>query len=177
MVIETDLGRIELMVCCNSAPQSSRAFLTLVDEGVFEQLGAFYRVVRRDNDHGTPPICVVQGGIDCPHHPPPPIAHETTMHTRLRHQDGTVSLARGTVGTATGATFFICVGDQPALDFGGKRNVDGQGFAAFGRIRAGMDVVRSIHGLPARGLTNDSYLAGQLLDPPVRMRKVARRTS
>ena len=74
----------------------------------------------------------------------PAIVHETTRQTGLRHKDGTVSMARGAPGTAT-AEFFICIGDQPALDFGGGRNPDGQGFAAFGQVVQGMDVVRALH--------------------------------
>ncbi|MEI8648955.1 peptidylprolyl isomerase [Paraglaciecola sp. Hal342] len=68
---------------------------------------------------------------------------ETTKYTSLKHQDGTLSMARGGPNTAT-QEFFICVGDQPALDFGGKRNPDGLGFAAFGRVISGMDIVRKI---------------------------------
>jgi peptidyl-prolyl cis-trans isomerase A (cyclophilin A) len=63
--------------------------------------------------------------------------------TGLRHLDGTLSMARIAPGTA-GSAFFICIGDQPDLDFGGRRNPDGQGFAAFGRVAEGMDVVRAI---------------------------------
>ncbi|MFX6040711.1 peptidylprolyl isomerase, partial [Acinetobacter baumannii] len=74
----------------------------------------------------------------------PAIAHETTKQTGLRHRDGTVSMARGAPGTAT-AEFFICLGDQPELDFGGRRNPDGQGFAAFGQVVQGMGVVRALH--------------------------------
>jgi peptidyl-prolyl cis-trans isomerase A (cyclophilin A) len=70
----------------------------------------------------------------------PPIAHETTRQTGLRHLDGTVSMARAQPGTAN-SEFFVCVGDQPALDFGGGRQPDGQGFAAFGRVVEGMDVI------------------------------------
>jgi peptidyl-prolyl cis-trans isomerase A (cyclophilin A) len=100
------------------------------------------------------------------HQPPPlpPIAHETTQQTGLRHLDGTVSMARAQPGTAT-AEFFVCIGAQPALDFGGGRNPDGQGFAAFGRVVEGMDVVRALH---ARGEA-DQYLAR-----PIAIRSVRR---
>jgi peptidyl-prolyl cis-trans isomerase A (cyclophilin A) len=89
----------------------------------------------------------------------PPIPLERTNLTGLRHVDGTVSMARGGPDSAR-SSFFICIGDQPSLDFGGRRNPDGQGFAAFGRVSQGMDVVRRIQRSPARG---------QQLDPPVRI--------
>jgi len=96
--------------------------------------------------------------------PRPPIAHETTRQTGLRHLDGTVSMARAQPGTAN-SEFFVCVGDQPALDFGGGRQPDGQGFAAFGRVVEGMDVIRAVH---ARGEA-DQYLA-----QPIRVLSVRR---
>jgi peptidyl-prolyl cis-trans isomerase A (cyclophilin A) len=93
-----------------------------------------------------------------------PIAHETTNITGLKHLDGVISMARSAPGTAT-SEFFICIGDQPELDFGGKRNRDGQGFAAFGRIERGMDVVLKIHSIKA---------PGQYLDKPVKILTVKR---
>src|SRR5262249_54775092 len=82
----------------------------------------------------------------------PPIPLETTKATGLRHRDGTVSMARMSPNSAT-SDFFICIGDQPALDFGGKRNPDGQGFAAFGRVVRGTGVVQKIPESPAKGET------------------------
>jgi peptidyl-prolyl cis-trans isomerase A (cyclophilin A) len=82
----------------------------------------------------------------------------------LKHKDGTISMARDGPDTAT-SDFFICLGDQPELDFGGKRNPDGQGFAAFGRVVNGMDVVRKIQAAPAEG---------QALKPPVKVLKATR---
>jgi peptidyl-prolyl cis-trans isomerase A (cyclophilin A) len=73
-------------------------------------------------------------------------------------------MARSDPDTAT-HSFFICVGDQPELDFGGRRNPDGQGFAAFGRVVAGMVLVREIHDMPADG---------QMLDPPLRIQRAVR---
>ncbi len=87
---------------------------------------------------------------------------ERTRETKLRHIDGTLSMARDGPDTATG-DFFICIGDQPELDFGGQRNPDGQGFAAFGRVIQGMDVVKKIQGSPA---------TEQKLTPPVAIRSV-----
>jgi peptidyl-prolyl cis-trans isomerase A (cyclophilin A) len=96
-----------------------------------------------DNDFK---IEVIQGGNVADEKCFLPIAHETTKMTGLRHLDGTVSMARAEPGTAS-CSFFICVGDQPELDWGGRRNPDGQGFAAFGRMVAGMDVVRRIQAM------------------------------
>ena len=93
-----------------------------------------------------------------------PVAHETTAQTGILHTDGVISMARDAPGTAT-TEIFICVGDQPSLDFGGMRNPDGQGFAAFGRVVSGMDVVRAIHQSPA---------GGQTLTPPVAITAMTR---
>jgi peptidyl-prolyl cis-trans isomerase A (cyclophilin A) len=89
---------------------------------------------------------------------------ERTNVTGLRHIDGTLSMARSGPDTAT-ASFFICIGDQPELDFGGRRNRDGQGFAAFGQVIEGMDVVRAI---------NRSAAEGQTLRPPIALVRVER---
>ncbi|MFM8360723.1 MAG: peptidylprolyl isomerase, partial [Verrucomicrobiota bacterium] len=94
----------------------------------------------------------------------PPIPLERTRDTGLRHRDGTVSMARDGPDTARDH-FFICVGDQPELDFGGRRNPDGQGFAAFGRVTRGMDLVRRIQGGAAEG---------QTLVQPVRIQRAIR---
>jgi peptidyl-prolyl cis-trans isomerase A (cyclophilin A) len=75
-----------------------------------------------------------------------PIPHEPTSMTGIRHADGIISMARNQPGTAS-TEFFICIGDQPSLNFGGNRNPDGQGFAAFGKITSGMEVVRTIQKL------------------------------
>ena len=82
--------------------------------------------------------------------PPPPIECETRQTTGILHKDGVLSLAHSQPGTAS-SEFFICVGDQPDLDFNGKRNPDGQGFSAFGRVVLGMDVVHEIHRQPEEG--------------------------
>ncbi len=112
---------------------------------------AFYRVVTPDNQPGKKvKIEVVQGGLEgiAPVDSFPGITHETTLQTGIHHLDGTLSMARDKPGTAS-TEFFICLGNQPELDFGGKRNPDGQGFAAFGRVLEGMDVVRNIQHMPA----------------------------
>ena len=134
-------------------------FLRYVDEGRYEG-ATFYRVVTPANQPDDDVrIEVIQGGFGFREDARrlPPIAHETTAQTGLRHRDGTISMARAAPGTAS-SEFFICLGDQPELDYGGRRNPDGQGFAAFGQVTAGMDVVRRIQGEPA---------PGQLLMAPV----------
>ena len=128
----------------------------------------FYRVVRQDNQPDKKvKIEVVQGGLggESSEKELPPIAHETTNRTGVLHKDGTLSMARAEPGTAS-SEFFICVGDQPELDFGGKRNPDGQGFAAFGKVVKGMDVVRRIQSLPDEK---------QILKEPVRITSFVRK--
>jgi peptidyl-prolyl cis-trans isomerase A (cyclophilin A) len=135
-------------------------FLSLVDRGVYTN-ACFYRVVRPDNQPLNPvKIEVIQGGLfeDDLVNAHSPIAHETTGVTGILHTDGVISMARDEPGTAS-TEFFICIGDQPSLDFGGDRNPDGQGFAAFGKVTAGMDVVRKIQSLPDSG----QYLVDRVL--------------
>ena len=166
VILETELGDIRIAVYPDRAPASAGSFLELVDRGLATQ-ASFYRSVRRDNDHGSPVIEVIQGGLTGDEEMLAPVAHESTAESGLKHRDGTVSLARAEPGTASGAAFFICIGEQPALDHGGRRNPDEQGFAAFGEVVEGMDVVRAIHALPTDGPTDDAYISGQLLTEPV----------
>jgi peptidyl-prolyl cis-trans isomerase A (cyclophilin A) len=149
--VETPLGAFVIEVDPAVAPITVANYLAYVD-GHFLDGGSVYRIVTLANQSPETKhrIEVVQWGmaLDDDRKPPlPPIAHETTRQTGLRHRDGTVSMARNAPGSAAGE-FFICIGDQPALDFGGGRNPDGQGFAAFGQVVEGMAVVRAIH---ARG--------------------------
>lgn len=159
VVIETQLGDIVLELDDERAPLSTRNFLRYVDDKRYAS-GSFYRTVRPGNQpRNDVKIEVIQGGLGYAasglRHPP--IDHETTRETGLRHQDGALSMARIEPGSAS-SEIFICIGDQPELDFGGRRNPDGQGFAAFGRVVEGMDVVRRIHQRPANG---------QILVPPI----------
>jgi peptidyl-prolyl cis-trans isomerase A (cyclophilin A) len=167
----TGMGQILLSLDTARAPLSAGAFLAAIDAGFYAG-GSFSRVVRPDNDHGSPIISVVQGGART-EKGLAPVGHESTRQTGLRHLDGTLSLPRDAVGTATGGEFFICVGDQPGLDFGGHRNHDGQGFAAFGRVSAGMDIVRRIWAMDGGGATTDAYLKGQILRVPVPILRAA----
>ena len=148
VTIQTDLRDIRVEIFINSAPVTAANFLRYVDEGLFAE-AAFYRVVRMDNQPNNEiKIEVIQGGIrrrDIRRFPA--IEHETTEKTSILHEDGSISMARSDPGTAT-SEFFICVSDQPELDYGGKRNPDGQGFAAFGRVVEGMGIVRQIQQLP-----------------------------
>lgn len=143
--IQTSFGDIRIEIDTIKAPVTAKNFLEHIEKGTFEN-AAFYRVVRMDNQPNSDiKIEVIQGGIyreedfeniKC-------IQHETTKKTGLKHLNGTLSMARNKPGSAS-TEFFICVGDQPELDFGGKRNPDGQGFAAFGQVVKGMEVVRKI---------------------------------
>ena len=146
--VETALGAFVVETRSAVAPITVANYLAHVDGGFLDG-GWVYRLVTLANQapDTAHKIEVVQWGRNQPENkaPPfPPIAHETTRQTGLRHRDGTVSMARSTPGSAS-AEFFICIGDQPALDFGGGRNPDGQGFAAFGQVVEGMDVVRRLH--------------------------------
>jgi len=143
--IETALGFIELEIYENKAPNTARHFLSNVDNHVFDK-ACFYRVVHMDNQEGRDlKIEVIQGGLfhDSIVDQMPCIEHERTDKTGILHKDGVISMARNKPGTAC-TEFFICVGDQPHLDAGGLRNPDSQGFAAFGKVIKGMDLVRKI---------------------------------
>lgn len=173
VVMTTSMGEVVIELYPDHAPVTVANFLRYVDDSRYD--GAkFYRTVRADNDRNPKyPINVIQGGIDY-QAPFPPIAHEMTKATGLRHVDGTISMARMTVGTAS-SEFFICIGDNPSLDFGALRNADGQGFAAFGRVTSGMDVVRGIHASSSNAPTDEPYVRGQTLDEPVKILSVKRR--
>jgi peptidyl-prolyl cis-trans isomerase A (cyclophilin A) len=172
VTMATSLGEIELELYPEKAPVTVENFLRLVDGGHLDG-GTFYRVVSPENDNGSPVISVIQGGIGDAESPFPPIAHETTAATGMPHLDGSISMARAEVGTAT-TEIFICIGDQPALDFGGTRNADEQGFAVFGQVVSGMDVVRAIHESPADAPTDDAYVQGQILEEPVVISEISR---
>ncbi len=143
--MSTELGDIVVEIDTVNAPLSANNFLQHVESGTYNN-AVFYRVVRLDNQPDNDvKIEVIQGGLytDPRFEEIEPIAHETTKTTGLRHVDGTLSMARAEPGTAS-TEFFICIGDQPELDFGGKRNPDGQGFSAFGKVIAGMEVVQEV---------------------------------
>jgi len=148
VVIETSLGNIMCEIDTVHASVTANNFLRHVELKTYND-AVFYRVVRLDNQPNSKiKIEVIQGGLytDEKIDRQPRISHETTKTTGLKHLDGTISMARNQPGTAS-TEFFICVGDQPSLDFGGTRNPDGQGFEAFGKVVKGMDVVRNIQKL------------------------------
>ncbi|MFI5356440.1 MAG: peptidylprolyl isomerase [Opitutales bacterium] len=162
----TDCGAIELELDAAHAPATVANFLHYVDRGLYRD-GVFHRTVTPANQpHNLVKIEVIQGGIDPARarEDGPPIPLERTNRTGLKHCDGTISMARDGPDTAT-SDFFICLGDQPELDFGGHRNPDGQGFAAFGRVVKGMAVVRRIQQAPADG---------QTLTPPIKIMRARR---
>lgn len=153
VILETEAGEIEIEVDRARAPITAANFLKYVDAGLFNG-GIFHRTVRPDNQETKPiKIDVIQAQADPAREAeyPPAIALERTSVTGIQHKDGIVSMARAADIDSGRAHFFICIGDQPSLDYGGKRNPDGQGFAAFGRVVRGMDVVRKIQMSPARG--------------------------
>ena len=136
-----------------------------------QQAQAQTKQVNKQATIQTSQISVIQGRTNLHHKDFPPISLETTKYTSLKHQDGTLSMARGGPNTAT-QEFFICVGDQPALDFGGKRNPDGLGFAAFGRVISGMDIVRKIQRNRQTKAVEDPYIKNQILAQPIEIQSI-----
>jgi peptidyl-prolyl cis-trans isomerase A (cyclophilin A) len=161
----TSQGDIEIDLYMDKAPLTVGNFLKLAD-GEHLDGGSFYRVVTYENDNGNPKIEVIQGGRGDEESPFAPIDHETTEQTGILHKDGVISMARDDVGTAS-SEFFICLGDQPGLDYGNVRYPDEQGFAAFGKVVNGIDVVRRINQSPADAPSDSDYSKGQILTDPV----------
>jgi peptidyl-prolyl cis-trans isomerase A (cyclophilin A) len=162
--IETAAGEILIEVYPEKAPLTAGNFLRYVDAGLYDG-STFFRVLTAGNQPDNQfKIEVIQGGEVAEDKCFPAIAHETTEATGIRHLDGAVSMARAEPGTAS-CSFFICIHDQPELDFHGRRNPDGQGFAAFGRVTAGMDTVRKIQNM---------QVEGQYLKDPVRILAIRR---
>jgi peptidyl-prolyl cis-trans isomerase A (cyclophilin A) len=162
VVIETSIGSIEVAVDPVQAPLTAANFLRYVDAKMYDG-GRFHRAVRLDNQVRKDVVIeVIQGGRSPERSKTEKgfgaIPLERTSVTTLKHVDGAISMARGATADSASSDFFLCVGPQPALDFGGARAADGQGFAAFGRVTSGMDVVRRIQA----GQTNDRE---QLIEP------------
>ena len=173
--METSAGTLVIELYREKAPVTVDNFLRYVETGALEG-ATFYRSTRPDND---PMITVIQGGLMTPWleggdedftAPFPPVQHETTEQSDLTHTDGVISMARLEPGTAS-SEFFISVGDNPSLDFGGARNPDGQGFAAFGKVIEGMEIVRAVHQAPTQ---EGEGFTGQLLTEPVKIVSVRR---
>ena len=168
VLIETNFGDIEVELYPNKAPKSVAAFLSYVDSGFYKN-SSFYRVLKEeDQPSASFKSELIQGGIWQTNYKKgislPGIPHEPTNTTGILHTDGTISLARTTPGTAS-SEFFICIGDQPAYDYGGDANPDKQGFAAFGKVFKGMNIVRKIHKQP----DND-----ESFDPPIEISDIKR---
>ena len=174
VLVQTELGDIVVEVDQAKAPATAANFLRYVDAGHYDG-GSWHRTVKPDNQpESTIKIEVIQAGV----HPDqaksgfPPIALERTSVTGLLHKDGVISMARGGPDSATSG-WFICINDQPSLDFGGQRNPDGQGFAAFGRVVSGMDVVRKIQAAPSSA-DRKTNTEAQRLTPPIKIVRAGR---
>jgi peptidyl-prolyl cis-trans isomerase A (cyclophilin A) len=164
--ISTAVGNIIVAIDATHAPVTAANFLRYVDQKFYDG-GAFHRTVTLDNQPTSDiRIEVIQAGINpgLESREFAAIPLERTNQTGLKHLAGTISMARDGPDTAT-SDFFICVTDQPSLDFGGQRNPDGQGFGAFGRVLSGMEVVRRIQLSKAQG---------QTLAPAVRILSIRR---
>ncbi len=164
--ISTQLGDIHAELYPDQAPITVANFLRYVATGYYEE-GTFWRTVTLNPDNQPDneiKIEVIQATVraDKAEEKFEPIPLERTTATGLRHRDGVISMGRFAPDSAQ-ADFFICINDQPSLDFGGLRNPDGQGFAAFGRVTAGMAVVRAI---------NQAPLDAQRLTPPIAIQSI-----
>lgn len=168
ILIQTEKGDIELELYPLKAPRTVAAFLSYVDSGYYHN-SHFYRVLNDENQPSNAAKTeLIQGGIwrsnNARAQRVPGIPHETTQQTGILHTDGVISLARLEPGTA-GTEFFICIGKQPGLDYGGENIADRQGYATFGKVVKGMDIVRKIYRQPE----NDQYF-----DPPVVIYEIKR---
>tara|TARA_B100000427_G_scaffold238943_1_gene201834 strand:- start:482 stop:1021 length:540 start_codon:yes stop_codon:yes gene_type:complete len=167
IVMNTHFGTIHIKLFIEKAPVTCNNFLRYIDENRYGDFH-FYRSVTMENQPNDKiRIEVIQGGLGFEQHPLelPPILHETTNITGINHLDGTVSMARLEPGTAS-SEIFICINDQPELDYRGKRNSDRQGFAAFGKVILGMDIIKRIHSLPEKE---------QLLNKNVKVNSIKRK--
>lgn len=166
--VDTAIGQLVIEVFTRRAPLTAANFLRYVDARCLDGC-SIYRIVTPDNQHPPPPVSasVVQWGMrlgELAPRPFPPVAHEPTSVTGLTHRHGAVSLARFAAGTGS-SEFFFCIGDQPQLDYRGRRNPDGAGFAVFGQVVSGEDVLSAIY---ARAETD------HLLKRPIPIREVSR---
>jgi peptidyl-prolyl cis-trans isomerase A (cyclophilin A) len=146
IVISTNFGDIEAELYPEKAPKTVAAFLQYIDSGYYKN-ALFYRVILQEGLSPASNAGIIQGGIwqvgNNTHASIAGIPHETTKKSSLSHTDGTLSLARTGLGTAS-TEFFICIGDQTQYDFGNDGVGDKQGYAAFGKVTKGMNVARLI---------------------------------
>lgn len=174
VILETEMGIIEIETYPEKAPASAGDFLNYVDRGFYNNEG-FYRVVRADNDPRQMGMSLIQGGRLDTEPKTPPIAHELTSDTGLRNDSGMVAIARDAPGTGSAAYFFINIGNNNFLDEGGERNPDGAGYAVFGKVVEGMDVVKAIQSGEAGRAVEDEVVKGQYLTRPVLITKAYRK--
>ena len=163
VAVKTSRGLITLALEAAKAPITTKNFLRYVDAKLFDK-SSFYRVSHAPNaqDYG-----LVQGGLrGSGKKALKPIAHESTAKTGLSHKDGTVSMARNGPGTAT-AEFFIIIGDHPGFDADPTASGDNEGFAAFGQVVEGMDVVHAIFEQKTGDGVGPGTIKGEMLTPPV----------
>lgn len=173
VVLETTMGEITIALAADAAPITTANFLRYVDEGRFDG-AVFYRAMSLD--WGDQPNGLIQGGAqNDPNRLLPPIAHEPTTVTGLTHSRGTISMAMGDPGTATG-DFSIMLQDQPGMD----ANPDAadpvwqNGYAAFGTVIEGMEIVEGIHAAPIDPDKGEGWMVGQMLAEPVVIVKARR---
>ena len=158
------MGNIKVEIYQEKAPITAGNFLSYVYDGLYNGT-TFFRTVTMDNQpNNEVKIEVIQGGQVPKEKEYEPIMLERTTKTGLKHLDGVISMGRFKPDSAK-SSFFFCIGDQPELDYGGKRNPDSQGFAAFGKVIEGMDVVRAIQAEPREE---------QRLTPPIEITKLSR---
>jgi peptidyl-prolyl cis-trans isomerase A (cyclophilin A) len=166
--IQTRLGDIEIELFPDKAPKTVHAFLSYVDSGFYKNT-TFYRVLNTENQPSDSYKAeLIQGGLWKTQYKRSAnlkgIPHETTKQTGILHADGVISLARQEPGTGT-TEFFICIGDQPGFNYEGNNNPDKQGYAAFGKVVKGMEIIRRIYRQP-----EDE----QSFDPPIDIYNIVR---
>lgn len=166
IILDTSLGPITIALEVERAPLTAGNFLKYVDEKRFDGT-VFYRSFTWGD--GTPGGFIQGGAQNDPKRILKPVPHEPTSLTGLSHVDGTISMAQGAPGTATG-DFFIIIGDLKGFD----ATADQPGFAAFGRVVAGMDVIRSISASPRSATAGEGVMKGQMLEPVIRIRTARR---
>jgi peptidyl-prolyl cis-trans isomerase A (cyclophilin A) len=169
VIIETAYGDVELVLYQDKAPITTKAFLQYVDSGWYKKAN-FYRVLHMYNQpSNAPKSLLIQGGIWKSNYELASrvkgIPHESTKQTGIKHLTGVISIARAEPGTA-GTEFFICMDDEPGLDFGGENVPDRQGYSAFGKVINGMNIIRKIHEQKERN---------QYFDPPITIFSIKRK--
>ena len=160
----TDKGVIVVELADDKAPTTVANFLRYVDARRMDA-AVFYRASRAP---GAPAVGLIEAGLKDAGKTFPPIAHESTLTTGLRHLDGTLSMARFAPGTAA-SDFTICCGDAPYLDAHPEAPGDNLGYAAFGQVTSGIEVVRAILAMPTTGIADNPVMQGQIIDPPVKI--------